>query len=295
MVAKDLKPLIVIVGPTASGKSDLAIKLALKFNGEIVSADSWNVYQEFNIGTAKPTYEQQELVAHHLVDVAKPENGFSAAEFKKLATTALNDIYSRRKLPIVVGGTGLYVDSLIYDYSFLPAGEPGERSRLNNMNLDELLSLAKTRGIDTSSIDERNKRRVIRLIENRGIKPSRKELRPDTLLIGISIDKSKLRQRLHDRTLKMLDDGLVNEVRHLTNKYGWDIEPMKGIGYRELKDYLTKNNENLDSVIQKIINDSVALAKKQTTWFKRNNSIQWVNNSVEAVEITTTFLNKYSN
>lgn len=295
MVAKKVKPIIVIVGPTASGKSNLAIKLAQRFNGEIVSADSWSIYREFNVGTAKPTLEQQKLIQHHLIDVANPVDGFSAAEFKRLASFAINDIFSRGKLPIVVGGTGLYIDSLIYDYSFLPAGEPTERARLNEMNLEDLLSLAESRNIDTSSIDERNKRRVIRLIENKGVKPSKSKLRPNTLLIGVNIDKVKLRQKLHTRTIKMFKEGLIEEVRNLSNKYGWNIEPMRGIGYREFKHYMTENNENIDVVAQKIINDSVALAKKQMTWFKRNNSIQWINNSDEAVEITTTFLNKYSN
>src|ERR1022692_2160288 len=125
MVAKQISPLLVIVGETASGKTDLAIRLALEFNGEIICADSWTVRREVNIGTAKPTPKQQAMVAHHLLDVVGPDEDFTAAVFKRLANEAIDDIASRGKLPIMVGGTGLYVDGVIYDFGFLPAAEDG--------------------------------------------------------------------------------------------------------------------------------------------------------------------------
>ena len=144
-----MKPIVVIVGATASGKSKLAMEIAKYFNGEIITADSWTVYRGFDIGTAKASNDDQKLIKHHLLDVTTPDKGFSAAVFKRLANLAINDIQGRGKLPIIVGGTGLYIDSLIFDYSFLPAHDKYSRLALNALSIEELLKITVNKGFDT--------------------------------------------------------------------------------------------------------------------------------------------------
>lgn len=283
-------PLVVIVGETASGKSDLAIRLAEQFNGEVISADSWTVYRGFDIGTAKPTPEDRERIPHHLLDVADPREGFSAAVFKRLAVQAIGDIGARGKLPILVGGTGLYIDSVLHDYEFLPAPDPQMRSELNGMNLAELLKKAQDLQLDTAGIDLRNKRRVIRLIENNGQRPTRQALRPNTLILGVRKPLDELRRRIIDRVEVMVAAGFVDEVRHLGETYGWDIEPMRAPGYRAFADYVC-GRVSLEAAKQRFVQNDLQLAKKQRTWFKRNKSIQWVKQQGEAVDLVTTFLN----
>jgi len=150
-----LPPLVIIVGETASGKTGLAIKLAKELNGEIINADSWAVRRELNIGTAKPTPEEQAAIKHHLIDIVDPDEEFNAMEFKKLALSAIGDIYYRNKLPIIVGGTGLYIDSLIYDFEFLPKKTIVDRDEFNNKSIDELLDIIRSLNIDTEGIDLR--------------------------------------------------------------------------------------------------------------------------------------------
>lgn len=286
-------PLLVIVGETASGKSSLALGLAQKLNGEIICADSWTVYKDFNVGTAKPNEEERRLVPHHLLDVAHPEEGFSAPQFQRLAWQAIDDISRRGKLPIMVGGTGLYIDSVLYDYSFLPSSNELQRQRLNDRSLDELLDKADAMGLDTSFIDRRNKRRVIRLIENKGQLPSRSHLRENTLVIGLRLERDELRQRVTHRVDAMLAAGLEREVRQLAKRFGWGIEPMKGIGYKEWRGYIA-GNYGLEEVKAKISKNTMDLAKRQRTWFKRNKCIQWIDNREQIdniVELSTTKLN----
>lgn len=286
-----MPPLVVIGGETASGKSALALELAQEFGGELICADSWTVYKGFDIGTAKPTAEERALVPHHLLDVADPAEGFSAVEFKKLAVSTIQSIVLKGKLPIMVGGTGLYIDSVLFDYTFLPPSDPGLRAELNAMSLEQVLARAEELELDTAGIDLRNKRRVIRLIENNGLRPGKHELRANTLVLGIKTEREQLRERIARRVDAMLTAGLESEVRALAGRYGWDAEPMKGIGYREWLEYFA-GRQNLAEVRERIIKASMDLAKRQRTWFKRNDSIQWVSDRRDAVEIVTTFLNK---
>src|SRR6266404_6006748 len=212
--------LLVIVGPTASGKSDLALKLASNFGGEIISADSWTVYRGFDIGTSKPSKAEQTEVKYHLLDVADPPEGFNAPKFEELAETAIAGIQNRGKLPTLVGGTGLYVDSVLYDFGFLPNVSAEERAELNALTTPQLLKKAEDLQIDLSGIDRRNKRRIIRAIEAKGVKPTKKGLKPKTLIVGLKIDNDKLRRRVEQRTEQMLKAGLDQEVRGLSDKYG---------------------------------------------------------------------------
>lgn len=284
-------PLIVIVGETASGKSALALDLAQKFNGEIICADAMTVYRDFDIGTAKPNRKERELVPHHLLDVTTAQEGYSAPQFQRAAFEAIRDIFGRGHLPILVGGTGLYIDSVLYDYSFLQPSTELLREALNDMSLAELIVMAKQKGLPIESVDIRNKRRIIRLIENNGAMPRRSELRFNTLVFGITQTKVGLEERITERVQSMVAHGLEQEVATLSQQYGWEAEPMKAIGYREWQDYFS-GNQSLELTLERISSGTKRLAKKQRTWFKRNNSIQWISNRDEAVATTTTFLNK---
>ncbi len=280
---KTLPPLVVIVGETSSGKSDLALRLAKKLDGEIISADSWTVRKEVNIGTAKPTAEDMERVPHYLIDVAGPCGDFTAADFKRLANQAIEDILARDKLPIMVGGTGLYIDSVIYDFSFLPAGDRNKRQELNNLSLDELIKLANDKNLDLSKIDIRNKRRIIRVIETNGAIPKRKTIRPNTLIIGLKIEQEVLKKRITERVNKMVMAGLETEVKQLVEQYGWGCEALKGIGYTEWREYI-EGGQSLSDTKERIIRSTINLAKRQRTWFKRNADIKWFDNADEAYE-----------
>jgi tRNA dimethylallyltransferase len=285
--------LLVIVGETASGKTELAIELARRLNGEVICADSWTVRREVNIGTAKPTAEEQSLVPHHLLDVVKPCGDFTAADFKRLANDAIKDIAGRDKLPIMVGGTGLYVDGVIYDYGFLPAGDRDEREALNDLSVAELLQKIEQTGLELAEVDTRNKRRLIRLIETGGARPARAALRDNSLIIGLKPDGEELKERIIKRVDTMLAAGLETEVRGLVAKYGWNCEALKGIAYAQWKDCF-EGRETVQEVRQKIIKATTDLAKRQRTWFKRNKSIQWFPTPVNldnTVDSITTFLN----
>ncbi len=283
---------MVIVGETASGKSALALQLAQQFNGEIICADSWTVRKEVNIGTAKPSAAEQARVRHHLLDVIAPCGDFTAAVFKRLTNQAIKDIIERGKLPIMAGGTGLYIDGVLYDFDFLPAGDRSARQSLNELSLDQLLLKIETMGIDPNGIDTRNKRRLIRLIETGGAHPNRQDLRPNTLIIGVKPGREELKQKIIDRTDTMLAAGLETEVRHLSEKYSWDCEALKGVGYAQWQDYFN-GSETFSETRQKIIKATLDLAKRQRTWFKRNKSIQWFStpvNLANVVDSVTTFL-----
>jgi tRNA dimethylallyltransferase len=285
--------LLVIVGETASGKSEAALGVARQCDGEIIGADSWTVYREFNIGTAKPSAEEFAEIPHHLFNIVDAPDGFNAALYKKLANEAIKDIQGRGKLPILVGGTGLYIDSVIFDYGFMPPGDPEERERRNAKPIEDLLVEAKAEGVSLDNVDTRNKRRIIRALETGGQQPKSAELREHTVVLGIAVPREDLRERVTKRVNTMLELGLEREVLELSNKYGWDAEPMKGIGYREWREYF-EDTKTLAETRDRIISSTLKLAKRQRTWFKRNNSIQWLNNREDIVGFATTLLNKKS-
>jgi len=266
--------IIAVVGQTASGKSRLAMRIAKDFNGEIIAADSWTVYKGFDIGTSKASEKEQKEVRHRLLDVVEAPKGFNAPKFQELANAAIKDIHNRGKLAVLAGGTGLYVDSVLYDFGFLPNLGASQRAALDAMELSELISLADDEKLDLSGIDTRNKRRVIRAIEAGGQQPTRGELRPDAIIIGLKLDNDELRQQIEKRVDTMLVAGLEREVKALSKKYGWDIEPMKGIGYKEWREYF-QGTQDLAQTRQRVISGTMNLAKRQRTWSKRNPDIQW--------------------
>jgi tRNA dimethylallyltransferase len=292
-LAPQPSPLLVIVGETASGKSAAALEVARQCSGEIIGADSWTVYREFNIGTAKPSAKEFAEVPHHLFNIVDAPDGFNAALYKKLANEVIADIQSRGKLPILVGGTGLYIDSVIFDFGFMPPGDPAERERRNVMTIENLLTEAEAGGVSLDRVDIRNKRRIIRALETDGQQPKSTELRKNTIVLGIAVPREELRRRVVKRVDTMLEAGLEQEVHKLLQKYGWGVEPMKGIGYREWREYF-EGTKTLAQTRERIISSTMKLAKRQRTWFKRNNSIQWRNNREDIVDIATTILNKKS-
>ncbi|HXY17948.1 MAG TPA: tRNA (adenosine(37)-N6)-dimethylallyltransferase MiaA [Candidatus Nitrosopolaris sp.] len=265
--------LIAIVGPTASGKSNLAMRLAKDFNGEIVSADSRMVYTGMDIGTGKPTDREQKLVPHHLINIVNINQFFSAAEYKALAQKAIKSIQAREKTAILVGGSGLYVDAVLFDFDFRPPPSRSERRRLEAMTVEQLNAEIAKRKL-TPPLNYRNKRHLIRCIETGGAQNIRKAMRPDAIVIGILPGSEELKRKISSRNSKMINNGLEQEVRGLTQRYGKEARSLDAIGYREWQDYFDGKISRQD-VKNLITNNSIAYARRQKTWFKRNEHIKW--------------------
>lgn len=283
--------ILAIVGPTASGKSELAMELAEKFNGEIICADSRTVYAGMDIGTAKPSKADRARVPHHLLDVVKPGQKFTVADFKYLAEKAIEDIESRGKLPIVVGGSGLYISVLLYDFQLSPPADEAFRQQLERLTTPQLLDKLEDADPDAAAmIDTKNRRRVIRAIETAGLpKVKLSTLRPNCLLIGLELNKEVLQDRVADRVEAMLDAGFVDEVKQIGRQYGWDSEAMTGIGYRAFRDVVV-GGKSIETAKDEFIKGDMSLAKKQMTWFKRDPNITWIESSPQAVDMVADFL-----
>jgi tRNA dimethylallyltransferase len=287
-----LAPLIVIVGQTASGKTAAGIELALKIGGEIICADSRTVYKGMDIGTAKPLPSEQKKVPHHLLDQVFPDDKFTANDFKTLANTKIKEIWAKKRWTIMVGGTGLYVDSVLYDFNFGGSDE-ALRKRLEQFNVSELVEYATTNNISISGIEPNNKRHLVRVIERGGVKMKERVLRPNTAVFGLQLEKQILQQRIVTRAQQILDADWIDEVNMLAEKYGWDVEPMKGENFIAARNYI-EGDGSLEEVKQAFIKRDTALAKRQMTWFKRNPDIQWFSSPDELIEKAVSFT-KYFN
>lgn len=288
-----MKPIIVIVGPTASGKSALAIKFARKYNGEIIAADSRTVYKGMDIATAKPSLQEKQQVPHFGLDLIEPDRSYSAAEFKIYATRTIHDIHERNRLPIVVGGTGLYVDGLVYDFHFGPAADPAIRAHLASLNLNELQILSKKKGIDPEQVSYANPRHLSRAIERGGTPGQRKDLPPNILMIGMQTGKEQLHDRIEERVGTMFNKGLAEEVKTIIKKYGPNAPGLLAPGYKAVKDYL-EGSLTLEESKQQFIRNDKNLAKRQMTWFKRNKDIKWCTSEQQIHELTRAFLAKFA-
>jgi tRNA dimethylallyltransferase len=275
MAAKAIDlPLIVIVGPTASGKTSLAIQIAKQFGGEIICADSRTIYKGMDIGTAKPSAVEQAGVPHWGLDLVRPDERFSVADFKKYAEDMIVEIRSRGNLPMLVGGTGLYVDSVIFDYQFGDMADVARREELNNMTLEQLHEYCHKNNILLPE-NMQNKRYVIRNIERNGINDSRRiEPIDNTIIVGIATVRDVLRSRIVLRIEQLFDDGVVDEAKKLGEMYGWGGEAFKGDVYPLVHQYLL-NELTLDEAKAKLATTDWRLAKRQMTWFKRNRYITW--------------------
>ena len=286
----DNTPLIVLLGPTASGKTTLSLQLAQQFDGEIIAADSRTIYRNMDLGTAKPTKAEQRLVPHHLLDILDPDQPFSVARFQDLAGQAIADIAGRGKLPMLVGGSGLYIDSVIYGFTFRGAADPQLRAELEDLPVDELQQRLAERSIPLPAND-RNPRHLVRALETGGELPSRQPLRPNTLVIGLSVEKEQLEANIRERADAGLRAGLVDEARGLAGQYGWDAPGLQAPAYQAVRTYL-EGGASLDEAREQLIRSELQYTKRQKTWFKRDPNISWISKPEEAVELVTTFLNK---
>lgn len=285
-------PIIVICGPTASGKTALSIKIAKRFGGEIVSADSMQIYRYMDIGTAKPDMTERDGVVHHMIDIINPDETYSVAQYVEQAHEVIKDIKSSKKVPVVTGGTGLYINSLIDDVDF---GKNDSDHKIR----DELQKIADEQGIDVlveelrkfdpisaEKIHKNNTRRIIRAIEfykmtgtpisEHQAETKKKESRYLPCLLAIKWDMEKLYERIEKRVDIMVEQGLINEVKTL-EKMGYinSALSMQGIGYKETAEYL-KGEITLDEAIDKIKTGTRHYAKRQMTWFRRDKRINWI-------------------
>lgn len=282
---------IVICGPTASGKTALSIELAKKINGEIVSADSMQIYKDMDIGTAKPTKQEMGEIKHYLLDFVSPEDRYSVAQYKQDAKKAIKEIINKGKTPIIVGGTGLYVDSLIYEIEY------------NDIKLDEeyrkkLEKIAEEQGLEElykkaveidpeamKKISQNDKKRIMRVLEiyhstgktkTEQEKESRKNpVEYDYRVFAVNWDREILYQRINKRVDIMVDQGLIEEVKEILNKYDKFPTAMQGLGYKEVVDYLN-GIYTKEEMIEKIKLETRRYAKRQLTWFRKNKQTIWL-------------------
>ena len=283
---------IVIVGPTASGKTSLSIELAKKINGEIVSCDSMQIYKDMNIGSAKPTVEEMQGIPHYVLDEVEPTKRFSVADYKKRAEEAIEKILAKRKTPIVVGGTGLYANSLIYsiEYDDIKLDEKYRNNLMEFANTEEGLKklyeeAKKIDGKAMEKISPNDKKRIIRILEiynatgknktEQEIESRKNEVKYDYKVFGINMERSLLYERINKRVDIMVKQGLIEEVKNLIKKYPKFPTAMQAIGYKEIVEYL--NNEiTKEEAIEKIKQETRRYAKRQITWFKRIENLIWL-------------------
>lgn len=268
-------PLIVIVGPTASGKTALAIDLAERFGGEIICADSRTVYKGMDIGTAKPTLEERRGVPHWGLDLVKPNQKYSAARFQAYANEKVNQIRSRGQVPFLVGGTGLYIDAVLFDYDFPKMSATKDSEKFEKMTVQELLEYCTKNNIKPPK-NHKNKRYVINAIVRQGQEPKRKRVPlEDAIIVGITTKTEDLLHRIELRANRIFSDGVLEEAVALSDKYGWESEAMTGNVYPIVRQYL-KGELTMDQAIGKSAIKDRQLAKRQLTWLRRNEHIQWM-------------------
>ena len=281
-------PLIVIVGPTASGKTELAIRIAKEFGGEIISADSRAVYKGLSIGTAKPSKDEQQGVPHWGIDVARPDERFTAADFKEYAVQKIAEIRARGHIPLLVGGTGLYIDAVVYDFQFPQIDNVVEvRSRLMMRTNEELIEYCNKNNIKLP-YNFHNKRHLVSQILRKGeVQKSGYAPRDNTVIVGIATEKSTLDERIKLRAKQIFASGVIDEAVAAAATYGWENEAMSGNIYPLIKQYLTGELTKSELQERFAIKDR-QLAKRQVTWFKRNEHITWL-----SLEDAHTYIARY--
>ena len=281
--------LLVIIGPTAVGKTKLSIEMAKRYNGEIISGDSMQIYRGMDIGTAKITMNEMEGIPHYLIDIKEPLENFSVAEFQHLVRDRISEIAKKGKLPIIVGGTGLYIQSVIYDYQF--SDVPGDESfRLmleerakeigNEALYKELLAVDQE---SAAQIHPNNVRRVIRALEiyhltGKTMKDfqstQQRDLLFKTALVGLTMERENLYSRINTRVDLMMNEGLLAEVKSLYQQGLRDCQSIQAIGYKEIYDYLD-GRVTLDEAVENLKQNSRRYAKRQLTWFRNKMEVQW--------------------
>lgn len=305
-----MKPkVIVICGPTASGKTSLSIEVAKKIDGEIISCDSMQIYKEMNIGTAKPTVEEMQGIPHYMLDFVLPSERYSVADFKEAATDRIEDILKREKVPIIVGGTGLYVDALTKNITY-PEIEIDLEYR---KQLEELI---KENGLESlyeevKKIDEKamqtisknDKKRIMRVLEiyhqtgkTKTQLESESRLTPppyEYIVFAINMEREKLYERINKRVDIMIDQGLIEEVEALTKKYEEFPTAMQGLGYKEVVSYLKKEITK-EEMIEKLKMETRRYAKRQLTWFRKDENIKWIDGLAPLEQNIQCILEEYS-
>lgn len=282
---------IVICGPTASGKTILSVELAKKCNGEIISADSMQIYKDMNIGTAKVTQEEMQGIKHYMIDIVYPTERYSVAEFKVQAEKAIEEILKKGKTPIIAGGTGLYVNSLIYNiqYNDIKIDEKYRKyleERVEKEGLQSLYEEAKNIDFEAmKSISKNDKKRILRVLEmyhqtgktkTELEKESRKEeVKYDYKVYAINWEREELYKRINKRVDIMIEQGLIKEVEKILKKYDKFPTAMQGLGYKEVVEYLDKKITK-EEMIEKIKMETRRYAKRQITWFKKIENVKWI-------------------
>ncbi|MDA1679226.1 MULTISPECIES: tRNA (adenosine(37)-N6)-dimethylallyltransferase MiaA [unclassified Bacillus cereus group] len=279
----------VIIGPTAVGKTKLSIDLAKTLNGEIISGDSMQIYRTMDIGTAKVTKEEMDGIPHYMVDIKDPEESFSVAEFQERVRKHIREITERGKLPIIVGGTGLYIQSVLFDYQFTDdAGDTIYREQMEQLALERGVEYIhkKLQEVDPESaerIHANNVRRVIRALEifhttgekmSDQLEKQENELLYDVSLIGLTMDREMLYDRINLRVDIMMEQGLLEEVEGLYNSGIRDCQSIQAIGYKEIYDYF-EDRVSLEEAVSQLKTNSRRYAKRQLTWFRNKMDVTW--------------------
>lgn len=288
------RKIIALVGPTGSGKTEWAKKIARKFKGRLISADSRQIYRGMDIGTGKVNDFEQAMV-----DIVEPSDRFTVWDYQKIANEAINQYLLANTLPILVGGAGLYLDAVLYGYLIPNIGVQSEKFRKRLVKIEASKLYQKLARLDSAAalkIDPKNKRRIIRALEileltRRPFSKSQKKQPPEfeVLIIGIKTDRQTLYARIDARIDRMLKDGLVEEVRGLIKKYQRDLPSLNTIGYKEIIDYLG-GRLTLKEAVSKIKTNTHDYVRRQETWFRKNKDIKWVNNYDEAEKLVERFV-----
>lgn len=286
-------PLLCIVGPTAVGKTSISIKVAKRLKGEIISGDSMQIYRYMDIGTAKPSPEEKKEVPHHLIDIIEPHDPFSVADFQKEVFKLIPEIASRNRLPIMVGGTGLYLKAVIDQYDFSESKADWDlrkklKDQANRWGIEHLYErLKKVDPLSAEKIHPHDEKRIIRALEvylttgrpisNQKRKPVEERISLKTLLIGLMMNRQRLYARIEERVDKMIEEGLEEEARNLLKQgYKPDLVSMQGLGYRHMIKYI-KGQYTKEEMVESLKRDTRRFAKRQLTLFRRDQRIKWIN------------------
>lgn len=285
-----MEKVLVIVGPTAVGKTSFGIKCANSFDGEIISGDSIQIYKGLDIGSGKATKQELQQAKHHLIDIKEPTDNYSVKQFQDIARPLIKEINEKNKLPIIVGGTGLYIKACLYDFNFMD--EESKDNDYHELTNEEIYNeLLKKDPKALEKIHVNNRKRLVRALNiydkhNIGISDIKDNQEHkclyDALIIGLTTSRDKLYQRIDSRVDKMIEEGLIEEIKGLLDKgLTFDNQSMSGIGYKEFKDYF-ENKKSLEECIQMVKTNSHHFAKRQYTYFNNQLNVEWYDNLDEA-------------
>lgn len=286
-----MQKVLVIVGPTAVGKTSFGIKCANSFNGEIISGDSIQIYKGLDIGSGKASKDELKMAKHHLIDIKEANDNYSVKQFQELSRELIDDISSRNRLPIIVGGTGLYIKASLYDYEFLDEEiEDNKYEDLTNEEIYKILQLKDPKALEKIHVN--NRRRLVRALNivekhNVGISSIKDSQEHkclyDALIIGLTNDREVLYANIDKRVDMMIEDGLIEEIKSLLDKgITFDNQAMQGIGYKEFKAFFN-NEKSLEECIEDVKKNSHHFAKRQYTFFNHQLDVKWFNNIDEAL------------